>query len=70
MDDKSEVIATASNDANGNFKFGGEGTNILKFTQEDVGKTYYYTVKEVIPENKADRIPNVTYDETAINVAI
>lgn len=70
LDDKSEVIATASNDANGNFKFGGEGTNILKFTQEDVGKTYYYTVKEVIPENKADRIPNVTYDETAINVAI
>ncbi|MGN0253642.1 MAG: Spy0128 family protein [Lachnospiraceae bacterium] len=70
LDDKSEVIATASNDANGNFKFGGEGTNILKFTQEDVGKTFNYTVKEVIPENKADRIPNVTYDETAINVAI
>lgn len=70
LDDKSEVIATASNDANGNFKFGGEGTDILKFTQEDVGKTFNYTVKEVIPENKADRIPNVTYDETAINVAI
>lgn len=70
LDDESKVIATASNDANGNFKFGGEGTDILKFTQEDVGKTFNYTVKEVIPENKADRIPNVTYDETAINVAI
>ena len=70
LDDKSEVIATASNDANGNFKFGGEGTDILKFTQEDVGKTYYYTVKEVIPENKADRLPNVKYDDTEIKVAI
>ena len=70
LDDKSEVIATASNDANGNFKFGGEGTDILKFTQEDVGKTFNYTVKEVIPENEADRLPNVTYDKTAINVAI
>ena len=70
LDDESKVIATASNDANGNFKFGGEGTDILKFTQEDVGKTFNYTVKEVIPENEADRLPNVKYDDTEIKVAI
>lgn len=70
LDEESKVIATASNDANGSFKFGGDGTDILKFTQEDVGKTFNYTVKEVIPENEADRLPNVKYDDTVINVAI
>lgn len=70
LDEESKVIATASNDANGSFKFGGEGTDILKFTQEDVGKTFNYTVKEVIPENEADKLPNVKYDDTVINVAI
>ena len=39
----------------------------LKFTQDDVGKTYTYTVKEDIP---ADKIPGVTYDSAVYTVKI
>lgn len=70
LDENSNEIGRCSNNAEGSFKFGGDGTDILKFTQEDVGKTFNYTVKEVIPENEADKLPNVKYDDTVINVAI
>ena len=39
----------------------------LEFTQDDVGKTYAYTVKEDIP---ADKIPGVTYDSAVYTVKI
>ena len=39
----------------------------LEFTQDDVGKTYTYTVKEDIP---ADKIPGVTYDSAVYTVKI
>ena len=39
----------------------------LNFTQDDVGKTYTYTVKEDIP---ADKIPGVTYDSAVYTVKI
>lgn len=39
----------------------------LSFTQDDVGKTYTYTVKEDIP---AGKIPGVTYDPAVYTVKI
>lgn len=64
-DENSVEIARCKNAEDGSFSFGK-----LSFTQEDVGKTFNYTVKEIIPENKEDRLPNVNYDDTVISVAI
>ena len=60
---------TVQNAADGSFKFGGEGTDILKFTQDDIGETYYYTVAEVIPDDDEKDV-HITYDPATINVAI
>lgn len=64
-DENSVEIARCKNAEDGSFSFGK-----LSFTQEDVGKTFNYTVKEIIPENEEDRLPNVNYDDTVISVAI
>ena len=42
----------------------------LEFTQDDVGKTYTYTVKEDIPADNVDKIPGVTYDPAVYTVKI
>ena len=41
----------------------------LRFTKDDAGKTYTFTVKETVPED-ADKLPGVTYDETEHTVEI
>ena len=41
----------------------------LTFTKEDAGKTYVFTVKEVVPED-ADKLGGVTYDESEHTVEI
>ena len=41
----------------------------LTFTKEDAGKTYTFTVKEVVPED-ADKLGGVTYDEREHTVEI
>ena len=64
-DENSVEISRCKNAEDGCFSFGN-----LSFTQEDVGKTFNYTVKEIIPENEEDRLPNVNYDDTVISVAI
>lgn len=43
--------------------------NDLTFTKEDAGKTYTFTVKEVVPED-ADKLGGVTYDEREHTVEI
>lgn len=41
----------------------------LRFTKEDAGKTYMFTVRETVPED-ADKLPGVTYDERVRTVEI
>lgn len=43
--------------------------NGLRFTKNDVGKAYAFTVKEVVPED-ADKLGGVTYDEHEHTVEI
>ena len=56
------LIDTATNDADGNFKF-----EQILFEQDDVGDDgtaeYIYTVKEIVPDEPN---PGVTYDENTI----
>lgn len=41
----------------------------LRFTKEDAGKTYTFTVKETVPED-VDKLPGVAYDEAEHEVEI
>lgn len=41
----------------------------LRFTKDDAGKAYMFTVKETVPED-ADKLPGVTYDEAGHTVEI
>lgn len=56
--------AAASGEKNSMKKLDG-----LRFTKEDAGKTYTFTVRETVPED-ADKLPGVTYDERVRTVEI
>lgn len=58
--------AAASDEKNSMTKLDG-----LRFTKDDVGKAYTFTVKETVPED-ADKLPGVTYDERehAVEISI
>ena len=57
-DEDGKEIARQTNGEDGTFSFG-----LGEFTQENIGETYTYTVKEYIPENESDKIEGITYDE-------
>jgi len=71
--ERKEIARTSNKDTNndgiGEFTFGGEGTDILKFTQDDIGKTFVYYVKEVVPADE-DKLAHVDYDGREITVKV
>ncbi|KXT77589.1 SpaA isopeptide-forming pilin-related protein [Streptococcus sp. DD13] len=62
LDENGNVLQTKTNAADGSIVF-----DELTYTEADAGQTYTYTIKEVIPENKAK---GVTYDEENITVTV
>ncbi|WP_049475034.1 SpaA isopeptide-forming pilin-related protein [Streptococcus parasanguinis] len=62
LDETGKVLQTKQNDANGTVVF-----DDLSYSSEDAGKTFHYTIKEVIPESKAK---GMTYDEGTIDVTV
>ena len=62
LDETGKVLQTKQNDANGAVAF-----DDLSYSSEDAGKTFHYTIKEVIPESKAK---GMTYDEGSIDVTV
>lgn len=56
--------AAASGEKNSMTKLNG-----LRFTKDDAGKAYRFTVRETVPEG-AHKLPGVTYDETEHTVEI
>lgn len=65
LDDKGNYIykgiRTTSNQ-NGSFSFN------LQYTQDDIGKTYYYRVNEVVPGNAAEG--TVIYDDSVYDITV
>ncbi len=62
-DASGKVIASGSNAADGTIAFAPIG-----YTAADAGKTYTYTISEVIPDLSAD--PYMDYDETVFTVTV
>ena len=62
LDETGKVLQTKQNDADGAVVF-----DDLSYSSEDAGKTFHYTIKEVIPESKAK---GMTYDEGSIDVTV
>ena len=62
LDETGKVIQTKQNVADGTVAF-----DDISYSLEDAGKTFHYTIKEVIPESKAK---GMTYDEGNIDVTI
>ena len=66
-DENGRVIASAYNDADGNVRFDSADTEDLRFDEEDVGKTFRYTIEE---DPTYNHDPNYVYDETVVTVEI
>ena len=62
LDETGKVLQTKQNAADGTVTF-----DDISYSLEDAGKTFHYTIKEVIPESKAK---GMTYDEGNIDVTI
>ena len=62
LDETGKVLQTKQNAADGTVTF-----NDISYSSEDAGKTFHYTIKEVIPESKAK---GMTYDEGTIDVTV
>ena len=62
LDEAGKVLQTKQNAADGAVAF-----DELSYSSEDAGKTFHYTIKEVIPESKAK---GMTYDEGNIDVTV
>ena len=62
MDETGKVLQTKQNAADGTVTF-----DDISYSSEDAGKTFHYTIKEVIPESKAK---GMTYDEGTIDVTV
>ena len=61
LDGRGKVVSKGTSDKNGKIAF-----SALKFTHEDVGKTYKYVAKEVIDTNRKD----LKYDQTTIEYTV
>ncbi|MGS4845879.1 Spy0128 family protein, partial [Streptococcus sp. W151] len=62
LDETGKVLQTKQNAADGTVAF-----DDLSYSSEDAGKTFHYTIKEVIPESKAK---GMTYDEGSIDATV
>lgn len=62
LDETGKVLQTKQNAEDGTVAF-----DDLSYSSEDAGKTFHYTIKEVIPESKAK---GMTYDEGSIDVTV
>ncbi len=63
IDKDGKVIETVANtDTDGSFEF-----SAIEYTQNDIGKTYTYTVKEKVPAGAVDnKYQGITYDTTEL----
>ena len=62
LDETGKVLQTKQNAADGTVAF-----YDISYSLEDAGKTFHYTIKEVIPESKAK---GMTYDEGSIDATV
>ena len=62
LDENGDVIETVTNDADGKFSF-----SKLEYTLADAGKTYKYTVEEVVPDEK---LGGVTYTDKTYTIEV
>ena len=62
LDETGKVLQTKQNAADGTVTF-----DDISYSSEDAGKTFHYTIKEVIPESKAK---GMTYDEGSIDATV
>ena len=62
LDETGKVLQTKQNAADGTVTF-----DDISYSSEDAGKTFHYTIKEVIPESKAK---GMTYDEGTIDATV
>ncbi|MDU5577837.1 MAG: FctA domain-containing protein [Streptococcus parasanguinis] len=62
LDETGKVLQTKQNAADGTVTF-----DDISYSSEDAGKTFHYTIKEVVPESKAK---GMTYDEGSIDATV
>ena len=62
LDETGKVLQTKQNAADGTVTF-----DDISYSSEDAGKTFHYTIKEVIPESKTK---GMTYDEGSIDATV
>ena len=62
LDEAGEVLQTKQNVADGSVAF-----DEISYSQEDAGKTFHYTIKEVIPQSQEK---GMTYDQASIEVTV
>ena len=62
LDEAGEVLQTKQNAADGSVAF-----DEISYSQEDTGKTFHYTIKEVIPQSQEK---GMTYDQASIEVTV
>ena len=62
LDEAGEVLQTKQNAADGSVAF-----DEISYSQEDAGKTFHYTIKEVISQSQEK---GMTYDQASIEVTV
>ena len=62
LDEAGEILQTKQNAADGSVAF-----DEISYSQEDAGKTFHYTIKEVIPQSQEK---GMTYDQASIEVTV
>ncbi|WP_368404095.1 SpaA isopeptide-forming pilin-related protein [Streptococcus parasanguinis] len=62
LDEAGKVLQTKQNAADGSVAF-----DEISYSQEDAGKTFHYTIKEVIPSSQEK---GMTYDQASIEVTV
>ena len=62
LDESGKVLQTKQNAADGSVAF-----DEISYSQEDAGKTFHYTIKEVIPQSQEK---GMTYDQASIEVTV
>ena len=62
LDEAGKVLQTKQNAADGSVAF-----DEISYSQEDAGKTFHYTIKEVIPQSQEK---GMTYDQASIEVTV
>ena len=62
LDEAGKVLQTKQNAADGSVAF-----DEISYSQEDAGKTFHYTIKEVIPTTQEK---GMTYDQASIEVTV